>query len=135
MSDLIKRLRKHGGKGFVIGNEAADALERAEQEVASLRAELIAYKAVVECSHEAIPEAQCIGDIPGHIKELRADAERLDWCDKQWANGIHVEVYAKTIRPECYEPQSTVFTRHGEHRDKDIRAVIDRARQNAGEQE
>jgi hypothetical protein len=60
-------------------------------------------------------------------KEVERDTARLDWLGKQWADGVHVEVYAKTIRPECYEPTATVFIGKNGYRGASLRDAIDAA--------
>ncbi len=39
--DLLKRLRKHAGNGFLIGGEAADRIAALTAEVESLRAQML----------------------------------------------------------------------------------------------
>ena len=41
---LVKRLRKHGGNGFVIGTDAADRIESLEAELAAVRGDARRYR-------------------------------------------------------------------------------------------
>lgn len=94
--------------------EALAKAERAEAERDALRHD--------SERHVAIAAEEC-----ARAERAEADAARLDWMQAQWAHGLHVEVYAKSMRPTCYEPAATVFARKDEYRGSTIRAAIDRA--------
>jgi hypothetical protein len=45
--------------------------------LAEARADCEAMGTVLDLLHERLPDAQCMGDLPGCVDELRAEVERL----------------------------------------------------------
>ena len=63
-------------------------------------------------------------------REMEADKTRLDWCERQATDGLHIELcYSGSYSGMNLEKGATVFMGDEQHRCDNVRAAIDDARE------
>ena len=65
------------------------------------------------------------------LREAQRDAERLSWCEKQWQNGLHLEVCAQNVGLTVHglQPTATVYVGLTVAKGDNLRTAIDAAMQ------
>jgi hypothetical protein len=106
----------------------------------ALREALTAAIAAVEAFRDSpadpvsalqLMDSRCVGFVIEHRTALLAaldDAERINWCEKQWADGIHIEYCAIGIGDVRVLPAGAVFLHNKQYKGDSIRSAIDAAR-------
>ena len=81
---------------------------------------------VIESDTDDCPTGAAAEDAAAYrqARSELADPERLDWCEEQSADGIHIELcHSGSFSGANLKREATVFLRNGEYR-----AAIDKAR-------
>jgi len=131
--ELAQRIHvaTHELKVRIAALEAENArLQNCESEAVAMQTGLIA---ALEAEREGLAVVCDERTRIAHVAEaerdaLAKDAERINWCEKQWADGIHIEYCAIGIGDIRVIAASTVFLRNKEYKGDSIRAAIDAAR-------
>jgi hypothetical protein len=153
--ELVQRLRKVEGIGAGWGlpildgesldvtcKNAADAITALHARVAELTQQLATAKAdrnqlradgdswadqADMHAKDALTYLQRAERAEADLAAARADADRINWCEKQWADGIHIEYCAIGIGDVRVLPAGAVFLRNKEYKGDSIRSAIDAA--------
>jgi hypothetical protein len=76
-----------------------------------------------------------IASLVAEVESLKADAERLDWFEADWRDGVHAEVCSKGDGTTWHAmaPSASVFVGPATFTGTSLRAAIDAARLSAKE--